>query len=176
MITSKYRSLAAGAMLTAVMATGLATAAAAPASAGPTHGWPSSHPEISVSAQTGVGTRAYVVRNQGDTVVPAGTQFSYHSAGLLSVGLFGDQSIGQDWNIQALGSGYDSNVFLKEALQPGQSVSFALSKVEVSAFTQSTFELTDPNVARIDTNLQNNKAGIRCTAVFFGLPACSATF
>lgn len=171
MIATKRKSAAMGVCLAAMMATGLATAAAGPAAADRhDHG----RAEIAVSANTGAGTRAYVVRNDGDTVVPAGMQFTFHSAGFASIGLFGDSQIGQDWNIQALGSGYDTRVYLKNPLQPGQSVSFQLSTVEVSAFTQSTFTLTDPRIATIDTNLQNNSAGIRCLVVVLGLPACSA--
>ncbi len=75
----------------------------------------------------GADTRAYVVRNDGDTVARARTQFASHSNALVSIGLFNDQQIGQDWNIQALGSGYGTDVHIKTALQPGQRVSFALS-------------------------------------------------
>ncbi len=131
--------------------------------------------EISVSASTGTGTRAYVVRNDGDSTTPAGTRFTFHSQGLISLGAFGDPQIGQDWNVQVLGSGYDANVYLKNPLLPGQSVSFALARVELSAFTESTFALTDSDLERIDSNYQNNDAAIRCLAVVFGLPFCSSS-
>lgn len=131
------------------------------------------HPEIVVTAQNGVGQRAFVVRNQGDTTVPAGTQFTFHSNRAVGIGLFGDPQLQEDWSIGVLGSGYDTNVYLKEPLLPGQSKTFLLSTVEVSAFSQYSFELTDPRTGSIDTNYANNKAGIRCALVVLGLPACS---
>jgi len=132
------------------------------------------YPEIAVDAQTGVLQRGFVVRNEGNTTIPANTQFTFHSNYFINVGLFGDPQIQQDWNIGVLGSGYDANVYLKEPLLPGQSKTFLLSTVEISAFSQYSFKLTDPNTAAIDTNYANNEAGIRCALVVLGLPACSA--
>ncbi|MEH3068223.1 MAG: hypothetical protein PGN15_09310 [Aeromicrobium erythreum] len=134
---------------------------------------PVRHPEIVVSAQTGVGQRAFVVRNQGNTTVPANTQFTFHSNRAVGIGLFGDPQIQEDWAIGVLGSGYDGNVYLKEPLLPGQSKTFKLSTVEVSAFSQWSFELSDPRTSSLDTNYANNSAGIRCALVVLGLPACS---
>lgn len=147
--------------------TAQATASAAPA--------PVRHPEIVVSAQTGVGQRGFVVRNQGNTTIPAGTQFTFHSNRAVGIGLFGDPQIQEDWAIGVLGSGYDGDVYLKEPLLPGQSTTFLLSTVEVSAFSQWSFELSDPRTATLDTNYANNKAGIRCALVVLGLPACSVS-
>ncbi|PPF38532.1 hypothetical protein C5E05_05890 [Pseudoclavibacter sp. AY1H1] len=115
------------------------------------------------------------MQNDGNTTIPAGTQFKFHSNKALSVGLFGDQQLNEDWNIALAGSGYDATVILYEPLLPGQSKKFLLSTVEVSAFSQYSLELSDPDTALIDTNYYNNKAGMRCTVVVFGLPACSAT-
>ena len=111
------------------------------------------HPEIVVKAQSGVGQRGFVVRNQGNTTVPAGTQFTFHSNRAVGIG----------------------HVYLKEPLLPGQSRTFLLSTVEVSAFSQWSFELSDPRTAALDTNYANNKAGIRCALVVLGLPACSVS-
>ncbi len=132
-------------------------------------------PEIVVKAQSGVGQRGFVVRNQGNTTVPAGTQFTFHSNRAVGIGLFGDPQIQEDWAIGVLGSGYDGDVYLKEPLLPGQSRTFLLSTVEVSAFSQWSFELSDPRTAALDTNYANNKAGIRCALVVLGLPACSVS-
>jgi hypothetical protein len=164
-MTSTRARLISACFAAAALYTGLSTAPAHAAASGN---------EISVTASTGTGTRSYVVHNDGDQVTPAGTRFTFHSQGLISVGVFGDPQIGQDWKIEALGSGYDLNLYLKSPLLPGQSAEFALARVELSAFTQSTFALTDPGLDRIDTNYQNNQASIRCLAVVVGLPFCSS--
>lgn len=133
------------------------------------------NPEITVSAQTGAGDGAFVVRNDGNVPIPAGTQFTFNQNMLAGVGLGGDASINQDWSIGALGSGFTKNAHLKEAVLPGQEVKFYLARVDLAAFYRAEFSLTDPNTAAIDTNYQNNTAGINCSASILGLGACSTS-
>lgn len=134
------------------------------------------NPEISVTATVaGLSDgRAFEIRNEGNVGIPAGTTFRFQSNGAVGVGLFADNEIG-GYQVHLLGSRNEANIILTTEIPPGVVQRINLSRVEVSAFTKYSLELSaGANTWNIDRNVNNNKASISCLLNAAVLPFCTA--
>jgi len=131
-------------------------------------------PEIAVTSTSGLGNTTYKITNLGNTIVPAGVRFNYHSENFLNINLGGSNELNEQWAVDVLGSGRDLVFTTRTPLYPGQSITLSPMKVNLILFNQSTFELSaqqpaGQELSTIDTNYYNNKAGIKCFASILAL-------